>query len=117
MLKKLLFAAVLAGLATPALAQNGPPVPPPSPYAPQQDKPTCTNDELKAATTAYVEAQKSGQIDKLPLDPKAHFLQDMQTVEKPAGLWNTALAVANSTSFHDPLRCKTFSEIVVTGAQ
>ena len=28
-----------------------------------------------------------------------------------------ALAVANATSFHDPLRCKTFSEIVVTGAQ
>jgi hypothetical protein len=111
-IKKLIFAAALAGLSTPVLAQNGPP---PSPYAPQPDKPTCTMDELKAATDAYVAAQKSGQIDKLPLDPKAHFLQDMATVEKSAGLWNTALPIAHEMSLHDPLRCKTFSEIVVTG--
>src|SRR3569833_3900821 len=105
MLKKLLFSAALAGLSTPALAQNGPTVPPPSPYAPQPDKPTCTMDELKAATTAYVEAKKSGQIAKLPLDPKAHFLQDMQTVEKSAGLWDTALALSKSTCFHVLLCC------------
>ena len=111
MLKAIIAAALLAGAATPALAQNGPP---PSPYAPQPDKPTCTMDQLKAATTAYVEAQKSGQIDKLPLDPKAHYLQDMNTVEKSAGLWNTALPIAHAMSFHDPLRCKTFTEMVVT---
>jgi hypothetical protein len=108
-----LLACPMALWATPALAQ--PDVPPPSPYARLPDKPTCTMDQLKAATNAYVEAQKAGQIDKLPLDPKAHFLENMNTVEKSAGLWNTALPVADAESFHDPLRCKTFTQIVVTG--
>jgi hypothetical protein len=111
MLKTIIAAALLATAATPAFAQNGPP---PSPYAPLQDKPTCTMDQLKAATTAYVEAQKTGRIDTLPLDLKAHFLENMNTVEKSAGLWNTALPVGHTMSLHDPLRCKTFTEIVVT---
>jgi hypothetical protein len=111
MIKKLAFAALLAFGAAPALAQDGPP---PSPYAPLPDRPTCTIEQLKAATAAYVAGQAKGDISALPLDPKAHFLQDMQTVEKSAGLWNTALPVAHSMSFHDPLRCKTFSEVIVT---
>lgn len=111
MLKTFIATALLAGLSTPALAQAGPPA---SPYAAQPDKPTCTMEQLKAATAAYVAGQARGDISALPLDPKAHYLQDMATVEKSAGLWNTALPVAGSMSLHDPLRCKTFSEIVVT---
>jgi hypothetical protein len=111
MIRTLIAAALMAGLSTPALAQRD--VPPPSPYAPQPDKPTCTMDQLKAATAAYVAGQARGDISALPLDPKAHYLQDMATVEKSAGLWNTALPVARAMSLHDPLRCKTFSEIVV----
>ena len=38
----------------------------------------------------------------------------MKTVERGAGLWNTALPVASAMSFHDGKRCKTFTEIVVT---
>jgi hypothetical protein len=110
MIKKLLFAA-LALVATPALAQNGPP---PSPYAPLPDRPTCTRDQLKAATAAYVEAQKKGSLAGLTLDSKAHFLENMATVEQSAGLWNTALPVAHSMSFHDDKRCKTFTEVIVT---
>ena len=53
MIRKLALAALLLGAATPALAQNAPP---PSPWAPLQDRPTCTRDELKAASAAYVEA-------------------------------------------------------------
>ena len=49
MIRKLYLGALLACVATPALAQGGPP---PSPYAPLQDRPTCTRDELKAATDA-----------------------------------------------------------------
>jgi hypothetical protein len=117
MIRTLIAAALLAGPlalgASPALAQNGPP---PSPYAPLQDHPVCTMDQLKAATAAYVAGQGKGDISALPLDPKAHYLQDMKDIEPSAGLWNTALPVARSTSFHDPLRCKTFSEIIVTGA-
>lgn len=110
MIRKFLLGALLLAAATPAMAQNAPP---PSPYAPLQDRPTCTRDELKAATTAYVEAQRTGDIAKLPLDPKVHFLTNMKTVERGAGLWNTALPIANAMSFHDDKRCKTFTEIVV----
>jgi hypothetical protein len=111
MMKKLALAALMLGVSTPALAQNGPP---PSPYAPLQDRPTCNRDELKAATAAYVEAQRQGDISGLPLHEKAHFLQDMQTVERGAGLWNTVLPIGNAMSFHDDKRCKTFTEIIVT---
>jgi hypothetical protein len=38
----------------------------------------------------------------------------MADVERGAGLWNTALPVANAMSFHDDKRCKTFTEIIVT---
>jgi len=112
MIRTLVAAALLAGLSSPALAQRA--GPPPSPYAPLQDHPVCTMDQLKAATDAYVAAQKSGKIDALPLDPKAHFLENMNTIEKSAGLWNTALPIAHAMSLHDPLRCKTFTELVVT---
>lgn len=110
MVKTLLFVA-LAIVATPALAQ---PAPAPSPYAPLQDRPSCTREQLEAATAAYVEGQKKGSLAGLPLDPKAHFLQNMATVEPSAGLWNTALPIAHAMSFHDDKRCKTFTEVIVT---
>ena len=111
MIRKLFLTALMLGAPSPALAQGGPP---PSPYAPLQDRPTCNRDELKAATAAYVEAQRKGDISGLPLDEKARFLENMADVERGAGLWNTALPVANALSFHDDKRCKTFTEIIVT---
>jgi hypothetical protein len=114
MLRTLIAATLLAGIATPALAQQGPP---PSPYTPRVDKPTCTMDQLKAATAAYVAGQGKGSLAALPLHEKAEYLQDMKTIPAAEGLWNTPLAVAHSMSFHDPVRCKTFSEVIVTGAK
>jgi len=111
MIRKLLLAGLLACAATPALAQNAPP---PSPWAPLQDRPTCTRDELKAAAEAYVEAQRTGNLGLLPLHEKVRLLENMTDVERGAGLWNTALPVANAMSFHDDKRCKTFTEIIVT---
>lgn len=110
MIRKFALAALLACTATPALAQGAPA----NPYAPLQDRPTCTRDELKAATAAYVEAQKKGDLSGLPLAANAHYLENMVTVERGAGLWNTALPVANAMSFHDDKRCKTFTEVIVT---
>jgi hypothetical protein len=49
MLRMPLVAALLLGAASPAFAQGGPPS---RPYAPLQDRPTCSRDELKAATAA-----------------------------------------------------------------
>lgn len=111
MIGKLVFAALLLGAATPAMAQNTPPA---NPYAPLQDHPTCTRDELKAATAAYVRAQRTGNLAGLPLAANARFLENMNTVERSAGLWNTALPIAHEMSFHDDQRCKTFTEIIVT---
>jgi hypothetical protein len=114
MLRKLLLASVLLAApaaVSPALAQ--PAAAPPSPYVAVPDKPSCTKAELSAATDAYVAAQKSGDVSALPLDPKAHYLENMQTVDRTKGLWNTKLPVANAISFHDPVRCKTFTQIIV----
>ena len=111
------FAALAAGLAllavaSPALAQPGAPAP--SPYAPLVDKPSCTRAELKAATEAYVAAQKSGDLSALPLAANARYLENMATVDKAKGLWNTRLPVADAVSFHDAVRCKTFTQMIVT---
>ncbi len=111
-----LFAAALLlgttlGTAIPALAQQPGPQ---GQFAPLQDRPSCTRDQLKAATAAYVEAQRRGDLSGLPLASNAHYLENMETVDRSAGLWNTALPIANAMSFHDDKRCKTFTEIIVT---
>lgn len=81
---------------------------------PRVDYPHCTRAELEAATAAYVEAQKKGDISKLPIAENAQFLENMNVVGKGDGLWNTKLPIAYTASFHDSQRCKTFTEIVVT---
>ena len=101
----------LAVSACPALAQQGAAQ---SPYAARVDRPTCTREELKAATTAYVAAQEAGDISALPIVENAHFLENMKTVTREDGMWNTALPVAHAISVHDDTRCKTFTEIIVT---
>src|SRR5262249_14785213 len=68
----------------------------------------------KTLTAAYVEAQRSGSLAGLPLHEKAEYLENMVTIDKAAGTWNTALPIANAMSFHDDVRCKTFTEIIVT---
>lgn len=101
----------LALLASPAIAQEEAEGPS---YAPRVDRPTCTREELQELTSAYVEAQRSGDISGLPILDNAHFLENFETVEREAGKWNTALPVAHAMSFHDDTRCKTFTEIIVT---
>lgn len=111
MLRKLLLIGVLVAAAGSAAAQTAPA---PSPYAPLVDKPSCTRAELHAATDAYVAAQRQGDTAGMPLAANAHYLENMQTVAADKGLWRTRLPVADAISFHDPVRCKTFTQIVVT---
>jgi hypothetical protein len=77
-------------------------------------QPTCTRAELTAATASYIAVQESGDISKLAFADDASYLENMAPVAKEAGLWNTALPIALSRSFHDSKRCKTFSEVIVT---
>jgi hypothetical protein len=111
MIARGLIAAAMLLVAAPALAQQPRPV---SPYAPLQDKPSCTRAQLKAATDAYVAGQKAGSLAGLPLHEKAQFLENMTDVTQDKGLWNTKLPVAHAMSFHDDKRCKTFTEVIVT---
>jgi hypothetical protein len=116
MMKRAIFAVLLACAAAPALAQQqGAAGPPPSPYAPLQDHPTCTRDELKRLTAAYIEAQGKGSLAGLPMDPKAHYLENGKDVDPGAGMWSKPLHVDHAMSFHDDKRCKTFTEVIVTG--
>ena len=41
-------------------------------------------------------------------------LENMLPIEARDGLWNEALPIALTRSFHDTTRCKTFTEIIVT---
>lgn len=102
-------AAFALAAAVPVLAQQSAP----SPFVPLEDHPSCTVAELTAATDAYVAAQRKGDISGLAFADKAHFLQNMDTVERDKGIWNTALKVDRATSFHDAQRCKTFTEVIV----
>lgn len=111
MVRKICLTGLLLGAAVPALAQPPAAV---SKYAPLQDKPSCTRAELVAATDAYVAAQRKGDLTGMPLAENAHYLENMATVERGQGLWNTGLPVAHDMSLHDSTRCKTFTEIVVT---
>jgi hypothetical protein len=116
MMKKTMIAMLLACFAAPVLAQQGGAAgPPPSPYAPLQDHPSCTRDELKRLTAAYVEAQGKGSLAGLPMDPKAHYLENGKDVDAGAGMWTKPLQVAHAMSLHDDKRCKSFTEIIVTG--
>ena len=101
-------ALMAAGVSMPVKAQAQ------AEFAPVVDRPTCTRDELKRLTATYVEAQRGGDISRLPLASNAHYLENMETVARGDGLWNTALPIANAMSFHDDTRCKTFTEIIVT---
>ena len=115
MLKNLALLAAAIGTmatATPAFAQARPGA---EGLAPRVDKPTCTKDELKRLTDAYVAGQRAGSLDALPIVSNANYLENMTTVGEGGGLWNTPLTIDHAMSFHDPIRCKTFTEIIVTG--
>ncbi len=116
MFKKTGVAVLLACAAAPVFAQQqGAAGPPPSPFAPLQDRPSCTRDELKRLTVAYVEAQGKGSLAGLPMDPKAHYLENGKDVDAGAGMWAKPLQIAHVMSLHDEKRCKTFTEVIVTG--
>ncbi len=115
MLKKLAASAIAFAIAATssqamAQAQSGS-----EGLARRVDRPTCTKDELKALTDAYVAGQRSGDLSALPLAGNTHYLENMETVDASSGLWNTPLEIDHAMSFHDPVRCKTFTEIIVTG--
>jgi len=94
----------------PARAQQGPP---PAPQA--QPRPSCTRQSLQSAVDSYLAAQKAGDRTRMAFADKVKYLENMSEVAADKGLWNTALPIAFSRSFLDKDRCRTFSEVIVTG--
>lgn len=74
----------------------------------------CTREGLQAAVDSYLAAQASGDFARMSLAADAAFFENMEEIAPDGGLWNTALPIAHSKSFLDPLRCRTFSEVIVT---
>ena len=79
-----------------------------------QAQSACTRHELQIAADSYLAAQGAGDISRMALADDAKFFENMSDVGKEKGLWNTALPIAQSRSFLDTTRCKTFSEVIVT---
>ena len=80
----------------------------PEPYC------VCNRAMLKAATESYIAAQEAGDISKMALAEKVKFFENMSEITKDKGLWNTPLPIAHHRSIYDTVRCKTFTEVVVT---
>jgi hypothetical protein len=88
-----------------------------SPPAQQaRPRPSCTRESLQSAVDSYLAAQKSGDRTKMALADKVTYLENMSAVAADKGLWNSALPIAFSRSFLDEVRCRTFSEVIVTQA-
>jgi hypothetical protein len=111
-MKKMLVALVASGcFLAQAHAQTKPASPP---ARPAQRFPTCTRHTLQAAVDSYLAAQKAGDRTKMALAENVTYLENMSKVAADKGLWNTALPIALSRSFLDEVRCRTFSEVIVT---
>lgn len=74
----------------------------------------CTRPMLQAAAESYIAAQKAGDLSRMSLAEKVKFSENMQSIAKEKGLWNTALPIAFHRSIYDVGRCMTFSEVIVT---
>lgn len=104
----------LCALCMQAHAQTRPVSPP---QRPSPVRLTCTRQSLQSAVDSYLAAQRAGDRRMMPLAEKATYLENMSPVAAERGLWNTALPIAFSRSFLDEVRCRTFSEVIVTQAR
>jgi len=91
---------------------------PPASAAARQARPlpSCTRQTLQSAVDSYLAAQSAGDRTRMALADKATYLENMSEVAADTGLWNRALPIAFSRSFLDEVRCRTFSEVIVTQA-
>ena len=82
-------------------------------YKPDPD-PECDRAMLMAATDSYIAAQEAGDLSKMALAEKVKYMEDMSETTQDKGMWNTPLKIAHHKSIYDTVRCKTFTEVIVT---
>ena len=86
----------------------------PNPYAYTPPSRECSRATLIKATESYIAAQKAGKVSKMKLARDAKFREDMSSTTKDKILVNSALPIAFDRSIYDTVRCKTFTEVIVT---
>ncbi len=87
----------------------------PDPFAYTPPSRECDRAMLIKAAEGYIAAQEAGDLSKMAIASDAKFKENMSEVAKDKGLWNTPLPVAFHRSIYDVPRCRTFTEVIVTG--
>ena len=82
-------------------------------YKPEPD-PECDRNTLRAATATYITAQEAGDLAKMALADDVKFRENMKETTRDKGMWNTPLKIAFHRSIYDTVRCKSFTEVIVT---
>ena len=82
-------------------------------FIPEPD-PECDRNTLKAATASYIAAQEAGDLSKMALADDVKFKENTMETTRDKGMWNTPLKIAFHRSIYDTVRCKSFTEVIVT---
>ena len=108
-LSLVLASTLTAPLAT--LAQQPPATPANNPVATQIN---CSRTGLLNAAKAYVEAQKAGNTDALPLANGLGYYENNTAVDIATGIIKKPMKVDYDFSIADTATCQTFTEVIVT---
>jgi hypothetical protein len=73
----------------------------------------CSRSQLGNAVNAYIEAQTDGDPDRMPLAPRAVFMEQMERIDRADSIVNTALAIDFHRSLLDEYTCQTYTEVIV----
>ncbi|KAF2800421.1 hypothetical protein K505DRAFT_320522 [Melanomma pulvis-pyrius CBS 109.77] len=75
----------------------------------------CSRTFLKNITTSYVDAQSKGTPSGIiNLSNNVNYTEQFTAVDIRIGILSNALKIDHNRSFHDPVACATFTEIIVT---
>ncbi|KAF2276482.1 uncharacterized protein EI97DRAFT_494056 [Westerdykella ornata] len=75
----------------------------------------CGYAYLRNTTSQYVDAQSRGLYTAMTgLIPNTTYTEQFKPVDIRVGILSKPLKLAHNRSFHDPVRCTTFTEIIVT---
>lgn len=73
-----------------------------------------TRAGLQDAVNSYLDSLKSGDISKLPLSPKAEYIENIKDTKPGEGIWKTPLKIDFHRSLLDVKTGETFTEVIVT---
>ena len=72
----------------------------------------CTRAGLQGVVDQYLDALKKGDPSRMPLDPRAKYIENRKEMPFGQGIWKEPLAFDFQRSLFDVDICETFSEII-----